>query len=178
MPRFATLVRVHALVRHLYLRLAHLGPWGLLILGALDSSFLFLPLGNDLLIVGLTTQHPEILPLYAPVATLGSILGCIFLDLVVRKQGEEGLEKIAGKKRMKYLKKKIAERAAFSLALASLAPPPFPFTSSGRSVCVRVSAQEDVHGDRRQPDRAVHPGRTAGGFLRTAHHPDRSVACL
>lgn len=68
------------------------------------------------------------LALYAPVAALGSLLGCVLLDLVVRKQGEEGLEKLAGKKRMDYLKKKIGERAAFSLALASLAPPPFPFT--------------------------------------------------
>jgi membrane protein YqaA with SNARE-associated domain len=119
---------VHAFVRHLYLVLAHLGPWGLLLLGVLDSSFLFMPLGNDLLIVGLTTQHPELLPLYAPIAALGSVLGCVLLDLVVRKQGKAGLEKIAGKKRMQYLKKKIGDRAAFSLAFASLAPPPFPFT--------------------------------------------------
>lgn len=119
---------MHAFVRHLCLVLAHLGPWGLLILGVLDSSFLFLPLGNDLLIVGLTTQHPKLLPIYAPVATLGSVLGCVLLDLAVRKQGEAGLEKIAGKKRMSYLKKKIGDRAAFSLAFASLAPPPFPFT--------------------------------------------------
>ena len=108
--------------------MAHLGPWGLLFLGVLDSSFLFMPLGNDLLIIGLTSQHPHLLALYAPVATLGSLLGCALLDLAVRKEGEEGLEKLAGKKRMNYLKKKIGERAAFSLAFASLAPPPFPFT--------------------------------------------------
>ena len=120
--------RVHDFVRHLYLLLAHLGPWGLLILGVLDSSFLFLPLGNDLLIIGLTSQHPNLLFLYASVATAGSVLGCVLLDLIVRRQGEAGLEKIAGTKRMAYLKKKIGARAAFSLALASLAPPPFPFT--------------------------------------------------
>jgi len=119
---------VHDFVRHLYLFLAHLGPWGLLILGVLDSSFLFMPLGNDLLLIGLTTQHPQLLFLYASAATLGSVLGCILVDLVVRKQGQAGLEKIAGAKRMVYLKKKIGERAVFSLALASLAPPPFPFT--------------------------------------------------
>jgi membrane protein YqaA with SNARE-associated domain len=121
-------VRVHAVVRYLYLVLAHLGPWGLLILGVLDSSFLVMPLGNDLLLIGLTTQHPELLALYAPIAALGSVLGCALIDVVARNQGEEGLEKIAGKKRMSYLKKKIAERAAFSLVLAALAPPPFPFT--------------------------------------------------
>jgi membrane protein YqaA with SNARE-associated domain len=119
---------VHAFVVHLYLLLAHLGPWGLLILGILDSSFLFMPLGNDLLVIGLTSQHPKKLWLYAPMAALGSVLGCVLLDLIVRKQGEAGLEKLAGRKRMDYLKKKIGERAAVSLALASLAPPPFPFT--------------------------------------------------
>lgn len=119
---------MHAFVVHLYLLLAHLGPWGLLILGILDSSFLFMPLGNDLLVIGLTSQHPKKLWLYAPMAALGSVLGCVLLDLIVRKQGEAGLEKLAGRKRMDYLKKKIGERAAVSLALASLAPPPFPFT--------------------------------------------------
>jgi len=121
-------VRVHAFVQHLYFLLAHLGVWGLVIMGVLDSSFLFMPLGNDLLVIGLTSQHPHRLWLYAPMAALGSVLGCVLTDLVVRRQGEEGLEKLAGKKRMDYLKKKIGERAAFTLALASLAPPPFPFT--------------------------------------------------
>lgn len=119
---------MHAFVNHLFLLLAHLGVWGLLILGVLDSSFLFMPLGNDLLIVGLTTQHPNRLWMYAPVAAAGSLLGCFLLDLLVRKEGEEGLKKITDAKRVDYLKKKIGERAAFSLALASLAPPPFPFT--------------------------------------------------
>jgi uncharacterized membrane protein YdjX (TVP38/TMEM64 family) len=119
---------VHGFVRHLFVLLLHLGPWGLLILGVLDSSFLFMPLGNDLLVIGLTSQHPKRLWLYAPTAALGSVLGCALLDLVARKQGEEGLEKLAGKKKMDYLKKKIGERAAFTLALACIAPPPFPFT--------------------------------------------------
>ncbi len=119
---------MHGFVGHLFAFFAHLGAWGLILLGILDSSFLFMPLGNDLLLIGLTSQHPKLLALYAPVAALGSVLGCALLDIVVRKQGEAGLEKLAGKKRMDYLKKKIGDRAAFSLALASIAPPPFPFT--------------------------------------------------
>ena len=35
------------------------GP-GLLVLGILDSSFLFAPLGNDLLVVALVAQHPSL----------------------------------------------------------------------------------------------------------------------
>lgn len=119
---------MHGFVSHLYLLLLHLGVWGVLALGILDSSFLFLPLGNDLLIIGLTTQHPKRLALYAPMAALGSVLGCFLLDLIARKEGEEGLKKLVDEKRFKYLEKKIGERAAFTLAFASLAPPPFPFT--------------------------------------------------
>ncbi len=118
-----------AFVKHAYLILAHLGPWGLLILGTLDSSFLFMPLGNDLLIIGLTSQHPGHLWFYAPMAALGSVCGVFLLDLVARKEGEEGLKKLVSQKRFDYLKKKIGDRAAASLIFASLAPPPFPFTA-------------------------------------------------
>jgi hypothetical protein len=36
------------------------GGVGLLVLGALDSSFLFAPWGNDLLLVALITRHPSV----------------------------------------------------------------------------------------------------------------------
>jgi hypothetical protein len=35
------------------------GGLGLLVLGILDSSFLFAPWGNDLLVVALTVAHPH-----------------------------------------------------------------------------------------------------------------------
>lgn len=119
---------MHAFVRHLFFVLLHLGAWGVIILGVLDSSFLFMPLGNDLLIIGLTSQNPKRLALYAPMAALGSVLGCVLLDLIARKEGEEGLRKLVDKKRFKVLEQKIGERAAITLALTCLAPPPFPFT--------------------------------------------------
>ena len=41
--------------------LMHLGGVGLLIMGVLDSSFLVLPLGNDLLVIALTArQHMKV----------------------------------------------------------------------------------------------------------------------
>jgi hypothetical protein len=119
---------VHSLVRSLFLFFAHLGPFGLLLLGALDSSFLFLPLGNDLLLVALTARRHAMLPLDVLMAATGSVIGCWLLDLLMRHKGEEGLNKMMPPKRVEYLKRKIGERAGLALAVASLAPPPFPFT--------------------------------------------------
>src|SRR5438128_5878905 len=107
-----------------------LGGLGLLVLGILDSSFLFAPLGNDLLVVAMTARRRSI-PLmlyYAGMSTVGSILGCLLLDVIFRKAGEKGLEKHLSKKRLDYVKCKVEKNAVWALVLASIAPPPFPFT--------------------------------------------------
>lgn len=108
--------------------LARLGGFGLLGLGILDSSFLFMPLGNDLLVIVLTARKHEMLPYYAAMATAGSVLGCAIVDLTSRKIGEAGLDKRVPKKRLDYIRRKFDQRAAWSLIFASLMPPPFPFT--------------------------------------------------
>jgi membrane protein YqaA with SNARE-associated domain len=106
------------------------GGFGLLVLGILDSSFLFAPLGNDLLVVAMTARHRSI-PLmlyYAAMSTVGSVLGCLLVDLVFRKAGEKGLEKHLSRRRLEYVKRKVTGNAAWALVIASIAPPPFPFT--------------------------------------------------
>lgn len=97
-------------------------------MGVMDSSFLFLPFGNDLLVVALVARHHEGWPLYVISAICGSTLGVFFLDLVARKVGETGIQKVAGRKRFEFLKRKIGEHGAKAVVLGSLAPPPFPFT--------------------------------------------------
>lgn len=97
-------------------------------MGVLDSSFLFFPFGNDLLVVGLVARNHHGFLLYVLAAATGSILGVFLLDLVARKAGEEGIQKVAGSKRFEYLKRKIGEKGGRALALGCLAPPPFPFT--------------------------------------------------
>lgn len=107
-----------------------MGAPGLLVLGILDSSFLFAPLGNDLLMVALTARNRSI-PLmfyYAAVSTAGSVLGCLLVDVVFRKAGEKGLERHLSKRRFEYVKRRVTANAAWALAIASIAPPPFPFT--------------------------------------------------
>src|ERR1700682_2601992 len=121
--------RVHSFVHTLFVFFVHLGAFGLLILGVLDSSFLFLPLGNDLLLVALTVRHHQLLPLYVAAAAAGSTLGCYVLDVTVRKRGRAGIRKMLSAERLKYVEKKIEHRAAVALLVAALAPPPFPFTA-------------------------------------------------
>ncbi len=114
---------------HHFLRLLfHLGYFGPLLLGVLDSSFLFLPFGNDLLVVGLVARHHGGYLLYVLSAVCGSTLGVYLLDLVARKGGEAGVQKVAGQKRFEYLKRKIGQRGGTALIIGCLAPPPFPFT--------------------------------------------------
>jgi membrane protein YqaA with SNARE-associated domain len=108
--------------------LFQLGYFGPVVMGVLDSSFLFLPFGNDLLIVSLVARHHQALIIYVLAAACGSTLGVLLLDLVARKAGEEGIERVAGPKRFEYLKRKIGEKGGRAIVLGCLAPPPFPFT--------------------------------------------------
>jgi len=114
----------------LLLGLIKFGGPGLLILGILDSSFLVAPFGNDLLVVAMTarTHSTALMLYYAGMSTVGSILGCLVVDLVMRGPGEHGLEKHLARKRLDYVKRKVQGSAAWALVIASIAPPPFPFT--------------------------------------------------
>jgi len=97
-------------------------------MGIMDSSFLFLPFGNDLLVIGLVARHHDAFPIYVLSAVCGSTVGVFLLDIVARKGGEEGVRKVAGPRRFAYLKRKIGEKGGRALVLGCLAPPPFPFT--------------------------------------------------
>src|ERR1700688_1675151 len=92
---------------------AHLGGFGLLLLGILDSSFLFMPLGNDLLVVALTASRHNRMPYYAGMAALGSVIGCYLTDLACRKGGEKGLEHNLSQRSIVYVKRKIKDHAGY-----------------------------------------------------------------
>jgi membrane protein YqaA with SNARE-associated domain len=113
---------------HIFRILLSIGYLGPVLLGMADSSFLFLPLGNDLLIVALAARHHEKLWGYVLGGAFGSTLGVYLLDLVARRIGETGVQHMTGQRRFEYLKRKAEPRAAIFIALACLAPPPFPFT--------------------------------------------------
>jgi len=108
--------------------LFHINYFGPLLMGVLDSSFLMLPFGNDLLVVGLVAHNHRGIPWYVLSAACGSTLGALALALVSRKIGEEGISKLAGKKKYDRLKNHIGSHAGPVILLGGLAPPPFPFT--------------------------------------------------
>jgi membrane protein YqaA with SNARE-associated domain len=119
---------VKTAVHHFYLVLLHLGGFGLIVLGVLDSSFLVMPLGNDLLVVAMTARRHVLMPYYASMAAVGSVLGCVALDLVSRAGGEKGLEKHVPRRRLEYVRNRMKKNGAWALIVAALMPPPFPFT--------------------------------------------------
>ena len=107
-----------------------LGIFGLFILSALDSSFLVLPFGNDLLLIALTSSRRNSLIwiAYVVVSAIGSVAGVLVVDLLMRKAGEKGLERFISAERVQQLKSKIENKAFITVFLATLMPPPFPFT--------------------------------------------------
>ena len=107
-----------------------LGVFGLLLMSALDSSFLVLPFGNDLLLIALVSSNREssIWILYVIVSAIGSVLGVFVIDLLMRKAGEKGLERFVSERKIKKLKSKIENKAEVTIFFATLMPPPFPFT--------------------------------------------------
>lgn len=117
-------------VRHLLAFFLQFGVFGLLLLAIADDSFLFLPVGSDLLTVILVARHHDQLPVYVLAAAAGSTIGVLLLDLVCRKGGEAGLKRIVKPKLLGYLKGKMERHAAVALIVSCLAPPPFPFGAS------------------------------------------------
>jgi membrane protein YqaA with SNARE-associated domain len=121
---------VNPSIRHLLAFFLQFGAFGLFLLAIADDSFLFLPIGADLLTVILVARHHSQLVLYVLAAAAGSTIGVLLLDLVCRKGGEEGLKKLMKPKLLDYLKRQMKEHAAAALVVSCLAPPPFPFGAS------------------------------------------------
>ena len=107
-----------------------LGGFGLFLMSALDSSFLVLPFGNDLLLIALVSSNRDswIWILYVLVSAFGSVVGVFVIDVLMRKAGEKGLERIVSQKKIEKLKSKIENKAELTIFFATLMPPPFPFT--------------------------------------------------
>ena len=107
-----------------------LGIFGLLLMSALDSSFLVLPFGNDLLLIALVSSNRDSLIwiAYVLVSAIGSVIGVFVIDMLMRKAGEKGLERFVSEKKIKKLKSKMENKAGITIFLATLMPPPFPFT--------------------------------------------------
>jgi membrane protein YqaA with SNARE-associated domain len=107
-----------------------LGAFGLFLLSALDSSFLVLPFGNDLMLIALVSSSRSALMwvIYVLASVAGSVLGVYVVDVLMRKTGEKGLKRFVGEQKLERLKVKLETKGWVTIFVATLLPPPFPFT--------------------------------------------------
>jgi membrane protein YqaA with SNARE-associated domain len=103
-----------------------LGALGLFLISFLDSSVLTFPVINDLLLVQLSIERPARMPLYALMAAMGSVLGCVLLYFIARKGGEALFRKKAGG-RADVIRHWVEKNGFGGMLMAALLPPPTPF---------------------------------------------------
>ncbi len=103
-----------------------LGAPGLFLISFLDSSVLSFPIINDLLLIELSIEHPHRMPLYAIMASAGSVLGCVLLYFIARKGGEAFFQQKAGE-RAAAIRRWVETNGFGGMLLAALLPPPTPF---------------------------------------------------
>lgn len=119
---------MHDIVSNIFSFAGRLGGPGLFALSLLDASFLFIPFGPDLLLVVMVGREHIMAPLYVLLASAGSIVGCAVIDVLSRKEGEKSLERFLSPRRIQAVTKRIRKSAPWALSVASVMPPPFPFT--------------------------------------------------
>jgi len=120
---------LHDLVSNLFSFVSRFGGAGLFALALLDTSFLFIPFGPDLLLIAMVAREHKMAPFYALIAAAGSVAGCAILDVVSRKEGEKGIERLLSQRRIRSVTKRVKKSAPWALSIASVMPPPFPFTA-------------------------------------------------
>ena len=103
-----------------------LGAPGLFLISFLDSSFLTFPVINDLLLIELSMRRPARMPLYATMATLGSVLGCVLLFLLARKVEEAAFHKKVGA-HGHAIRHWVVRNGFGGMLVAAMLPPPTPF---------------------------------------------------
>jgi membrane protein YqaA with SNARE-associated domain len=103
-----------------------LGAPGLFLISFLDSSVLTFPVINDLLVIDLSIQRPARMALYASMAALGSVLGCVLLYFIARKGGESFFRRKAGT-RAETIRGFLKRNGFGGMLVAALLPPPTPF---------------------------------------------------
>jgi membrane protein YqaA with SNARE-associated domain len=103
-----------------------LGAPGLFLISFLDSSVLTFPVINDGILIKLSIDNPARMPLYAFMAALGSVLGCVSLYFIARKGGEALFHRKAGK-HAHAIRHWVEQNGFTGILIAALLPPPTPF---------------------------------------------------
>jgi membrane protein YqaA with SNARE-associated domain len=103
------------------------GGAGLFFIAFLDSSFLSLPEVNDILVIVMVIENPELMPYYATMATLGSVTGCLLLYVMGRRGGERLLRRRFGGSRLERAMELSRKYGVMAVAIPAVLPPPVPF---------------------------------------------------
>ena len=118
---------MRAFIASLYSFALSLGGPGLFAIAALDSSFLSLPQINDLLVVAMVLEKPALMPYYAAMATLGSVVGCFVIYVLANKGGETVLRRRLSSGRIDRALALYRRYGLLALMVPALLPPPAPF---------------------------------------------------
>jgi membrane protein YqaA with SNARE-associated domain len=104
-----------------------LGPLGLFVIALLDASFLSFPQVNDALILVLSAKHPALMPAYAGLTTLGSVVGSVVLFGVGRRGGNTFLRRRFRPSHVDRAYRLYERWGVFAILVPALLPPPTPF---------------------------------------------------
>lgn len=102
------------------------GAFGLFAIALLDSALIPLPGGADAVMMLLSAARPSWIIFYALAATLGSTVGSVILYYLSQRAGSRALNRFSAEKQVR-VKGWIDKYDVWSVLVASLLPPPFPF---------------------------------------------------
>jgi membrane protein YqaA with SNARE-associated domain len=105
---------------------AVMGGGGIFLVAFLDSSVLSFPFITDALVMRLCMERPARTLYYAAMATLGSLLGCIWIYWIAKKGGEAYFHRHGGRAALKA-KRWVDDHAFLSLFIPAILPPPMQF---------------------------------------------------
>jgi membrane protein YqaA with SNARE-associated domain len=120
-------------IKHIFFRytaflwalLKPLGAWGVLVIAALDASFLGLPV--DPFLAGYVYQNRGRFLWYVLMASAGSALGSVVIYGIGYKGGEELLRKRIPPERFEKIHRAFDKHPFWSLMFPAILPPPTPF---------------------------------------------------
>jgi membrane protein YqaA with SNARE-associated domain len=118
----------HILARYtafLWAILKPLGAWGVLLIAALDGSFIGLPM--DAVVASYVYTDRRRFLLYVLMASAGSALGSIVIYVIGYKGGEELLRKRIPPQRFDKIHAAFDKHPFWSLMFPAMLPPPTPF---------------------------------------------------
>ncbi len=121
--------------------LASWGPWGILLLGFIDSAGIPVAVAMDVLIVLLAVSAPERAWLGATMGVVGSVAGNVVLFLAARKGGERFLERAPAGGRTLRLRGWFERYGMTTVFIPALVPIPLPlkiFVISGGVLGTRL----------------------------------------